>query len=98
MAHAPHLIDPEVLHALRRLTQRGGLGERRALGALTDFAALPIVRHAHAPLHDRVWDLRERFTAYDASYVVLAELLEAEFVTTDSALARSARGLVAVAD
>jgi predicted nucleic acid-binding protein len=45
-----------------------------------------------------VWDLRERFTAYDASYVVLAELLEAEFVTTDSALARSARGLVAVAD
>jgi predicted nucleic acid-binding protein len=98
VAHAPHLIDPEVLQALRRLTLHGGLAEWRARGALTDFATLPIVRHAHAPLQSRVWALRDRFTAYDASYVALAEVFEAEFVTTDAALARSAKGLVAVAE
>jgi predicted nucleic acid-binding protein len=98
VAHAPHLIDPEVLQALRRLMLHGGLAERRAREAIDDFVALPIVRHAHVPLHDRVWALRDRFTAYDAAYVALAELFEAEFVTTDAALARSAKSLVAVAE
>ena len=98
LAHAPHLIDPEVVSAMRRLTMHGGLQPERASQALNDFARLSIVRHAHLPLLDRVWALRDRFTAYDASYVALAELFEAELVTTDRALAQSARGLVAVAD
>ena len=62
-----------------------------------DFAELRIVRHAHVPLRRRIWELRDRFTAYDASYVSLAEILGATLVTADSALARGADGIVDVA-
>ena len=36
--HAPHLIDIEVLHAVRRLNALGELCEERALDARTDSA------------------------------------------------------------
>jgi predicted nucleic acid-binding protein len=37
----------------------------------------------------RCWDLRDNLSAYDASYVALAELLGATLVTTDARLCRS---------
>jgi predicted nucleic acid-binding protein len=86
-----------VLNALRRLRAGDQLSEVRANDALTDFAELRIVRHAHVPLRRRIWDLRDRFTAYDASYVALAEILGAELVTGDVALADGARDIVAIA-
>ena len=95
-AHAPHLIDPEVLNSLRRVRARGMASGERAAAALADFFELPLFRHAHVPLRRRIWELGDRFTAYDASYVALAEMLGAELVTSDGALARSASSLVAV--
>jgi predicted nucleic acid-binding protein len=85
--HAPHLIDVEVLHALRRLTMQGELSDERAADARHDFAALPVVRYPHHPLSDRIWELRHNLTAYDATFVALAEALAAPLVTCDSRLA-----------
>jgi len=86
---APHLVDVELLHTLRRLVARGDLTSDRADDARTDFADLLIVRHPHTPLADRVWALRHNLTAYDATYVALAEALAAPLVTCDARLANA---------
>lgn len=85
--HAPHLIDTEVLHALRRLTLHRDLSDERAADARADFAELAIVRYPHEPFNDRVWDLRHNLTAYDATFIALAEALDAALVTCDARLA-----------
>lgn len=85
--HAPHLVDIEVASALRRLVAVGELSDARAADARVDFADLTIVRYPHLPLLDRVWELRECLTAYDAAYVALAEILDAPLVTCDARLA-----------
>lgn len=84
--HGPHLIDTEVLHALRRLTINGAIGDDRAADARGDFAQLALVRYPHEPLNDRVWELRHNLTAYDATFVVLAEALDVPLVTCDRRL------------
>ena len=90
--HAPELIEPETLSALRRLVRAGQVGEDRAGDALRDLADLRMVRYPHAPLRDRVWALRHDLTAYDASYLALAEALtEPVLVTGDGGLAAVAR-------
>jgi predicted nucleic acid-binding protein len=40
-------------------------------------------------LLDRVWELRDNLSAYDASYVALAELLNCNLLTADSRLSRA---------
>jgi predicted nucleic acid-binding protein len=85
--HAPHLLDVEVLHALRGLVLGRKLTADRAQDVRTDLADLTIVRYPHQPLADRMWDLRANLTAYDAAFVVLAEALGAVLVTCDASLA-----------
>jgi predicted nucleic acid-binding protein len=85
--HAPHLIDTEVLHALRRMTRTGAISEERVADARGDFAELALARYPHEPLSDRVWELRHNLTAYDATFVALAEALGAPLVTCDARLA-----------
>ena len=58
--HVPHLLDVELLHALR---------------------------YGHQPLADRAWELRGDLTAYDATFVALAEALAVPLVTCDARLA-----------
>jgi len=87
--HAPHLIDVELLHALRRLVASGDIGSDRADDARRDFADLAIVRYPHGPLADRMWELRHNVTPYDAAFVALAEALDIPLVTCDGRLARS---------
>jgi predicted nucleic acid-binding protein len=87
---APHLLDIEFLHALRRLVLGDQLSEDRAADARTDFAALAITRYEHTVVADRVWELRHSLTAYDATFVALAELLDAPLITFDGRLARAA--------
>jgi predicted nucleic acid-binding protein len=84
--HAPHLIDTELLHALRRMTMNGELSDDRAADARTDFDELALTRYPHWTLSDRVWELRHNLTAYDATFVALAEALEAPLVTCDTRL------------
>jgi predicted nucleic acid-binding protein len=85
--HAPHLLDVELLHALRRLVLAGHLSEERAADARGDFTDLTVVRYAHAALAGRTWELRKNLTAYDATFIALAELLAVPLVTCDARLA-----------
>ena len=85
--HAPHLIDVELLHALRRLRASDQISHERAEDTRTDFADLSLVRYPHQPLSDRVWELRHNLTAYDAAFVALAEALDAPLITCDARLA-----------
>lgn len=87
---APELIDLEVLSVLRRAARAKGVDERRSAQALTDLAALPLRRVPHLPLLARIWELRDNLSAYDASYVALAEALDAVLVTADGRIKRAA--------
>jgi predicted nucleic acid-binding protein len=86
---APALLDVEVAAALRGRVLGGKLSAAVAEGALRDLADLPIRRFDAVPLLGRVWQLRHNLTAYDATYVALAEVFHAELVTADECLARS---------
>lgn len=87
--HAPHLIDLEVVQVLRRASAAGSMSRQRAREALEDLAALRLMRHAHLLYLDRIWELRQNVTAYDAAYIALAEALGAPLLTCDRALARA---------
>jgi predicted nucleic acid-binding protein len=86
---APHLLDIELLHALRRLVLGRQLSEDRAADARGDFGDLAITRYEHTVVADRIWQLRHGLTASDAAFVALAELLDAPLVTCDARLARA---------
>ena len=93
---SPHLIDLEVAQALRRYVQWDDMSELRARQALSDFHDFPLERYPHSFLLERVWELRHNFTAYDASYVALAEAMSAPLWTLDQRMARAADGLIEV--
>jgi predicted nucleic acid-binding protein len=86
---APALLDVEVAAALRGRVLGGKLLGEAAEGALTALAALPITRFDAVPLLRRIWELRHNLTAYDATYVALAEAIGAGLVTADERLAKS---------
>ncbi len=67
------------------------MDESRAAEATADYLSLPLSRHGHERLLGRILELRENFSPYDATYIALAEQLEASLVTTDAALARAVR-------
>jgi predicted nucleic acid-binding protein len=83
---APHLIDAEVAHTIRRHLLVGLISFERAEIALQDLMVLPIERYAHTELLPRAFSLRDNATIYDALYLALAEALEATLLTRDKAL------------
>ena len=87
--HAPHLLDVEMPHALRGLVLRGDVSRARSEEVREDFASLRWSRYSHVAFLDRIWELKDNLTAYDAAYVALAETLSAPLVTTDARLARA---------
>jgi predicted nucleic acid-binding protein len=88
--HAPHLIDIEVAHVLRRYAAAGDMCVERGREALEDLADLSLRRYPHDVLLPRVWALRDNLTAHDAVYVALAEALGAPLLTGDRRLANAA--------
>lgn len=85
--HAPHLVDVEVVHVLRRYTRAAQITEQRAAQAVEDLADLPMRRYPHDRMLGRIWQLRANLTARDAAYVALAEALDCSLLTCDGALA-----------
>ncbi len=87
--HAPYLVDVEVVSALRKLALRRSVSPAEARMALDNFTTLAVARYPHVPLLSRIWELRGSLAASDATYVALAEALDAPLVTIDLRLARS---------
>jgi predicted nucleic acid-binding protein len=88
--HLPGIAAVEAASALRGLVRRGQLDEARARLALDDLTAFPAERWPAEPLLARMWELRGTLSAYDATYVALAEALGADLVTCDERLGRAA--------
>ncbi len=86
---APHLVDAEVGHTLRRTVRLGELSDRGARAALDDLRDLPLRRARHLGLLDRAWSLRENVSFYDGLYIALAERLDLPLLTLDTRLARA---------
>jgi predicted nucleic acid-binding protein len=87
--HAPHLIDAEVASGLRRRVAAGQIGADAGWNGLDAFRRLGITRYPLRSLLDRVWELRDNVSAYDAMYVALAELLDCNLLTADGRLGRA---------
>lgn len=86
---APDLVDVETVAVLRRRWLAGTISHRRFAAALDDLEAIDLDRYPALPLMRRAYELRSNVTAYDATYVALAEILGCELVTADQRLANA---------
>lgn len=87
--HAPHLVDTEVASGLRRRVAAGQLSDVHGRMAVHTWQRLGVTRYSATSLLDRVWELRENVSAYDACYVALAEALDCALLTADARLTRA---------
>jgi predicted nucleic acid-binding protein len=94
--HAPHLLDVEVAQVLRRLVREAVISAQRAGEAIEDLADLRIARYPHFVFLSRIWQLRHNLSAYDATYVALAENLGATLVTRDARMASASGRAMAI--
>jgi predicted nucleic acid-binding protein len=90
----PHLIDVEVMSALRKLVAGQRIDAHRWDQFLAGLAALPAERYSHTPLIGRILELRHNFTAYDAAYIALAEATDSVLYTCDENLRKGHRARV----
>lgn len=87
--HATYVIDLEVFGVTRAHVLRGSLDSERGWAALDVFARFPLKRYSHVHLFERMWSLHRHVSPTDASFVALAEALDAPLLTTDLRLARA---------
>lgn len=85
----PHLADSEVAHALRAMVLRDEVSIADASRAIDTWGRLGVERVGVRGLLGRIWELRDNVSAYDATYVAVAEALKAPLVTADGRLARA---------
>jgi predicted nucleic acid-binding protein len=86
---APHLLPVEVASVLRRAVAAAELSEDVAALAHADLLELRVEHLGYASVGERVWELRQNVTPYDAWYVAVAELLGAPLATLDRRLAEA---------
>jgi predicted nucleic acid-binding protein len=87
--HAPALIDLEVADALRKRVRLGQLSASNGWRFLETYRWMAVTRHYVFAMFDRIWELRDNLTAYDAAYVALAEAIDCPLVTGDARLSRA---------
>jgi len=87
--HVPHLIDAEVASGLRASVTLRLVDADAGWTALSAFGRLAMTRYPTFTLFDRVWELRDSLSAYEATYVALAERLGCNLVTADGRLSRA---------
>lgn len=91
---APGLLDYEITSAAFGLARgrRGGkpkITEKEALKAITDYQALALDLHPTLVLWQRVRELSNNLSVYDAHYVALAESFGVPLITSDARIERS---------
>jgi predicted nucleic acid-binding protein len=84
--HVPQLADSEVASVLRRKVAARKLDANAGWAALDTWRRLGMTRYPVFAFLDRVWELRDNLSAYDASYIALAELLDCDLLTADARL------------
>jgi predicted nucleic acid-binding protein len=87
--HVPHLVDSEVAQTLRNHVLRGWSAADMAEEKLGRWQRLGVRRHSVRALLPRIWSLRDNLSAYDATYVALAEALGCPLATGDLRLVRA---------
>ncbi len=87
---APELILVETANTLRRLESSGAISRLEANSAFRDLMRLELDLLPFVPFAERVWELRQNLTSYDAWYVAVAEAFECPLATLDRRLTRAA--------
>jgi predicted nucleic acid-binding protein len=87
--HVPHLIDSEIASGMRRHVAVRALTPDAGWAALDTWRRLGVTRYPVFALLDRIWELRDIMSAYDAAYVALAEALDCPVLTADARLSRA---------
>lgn len=93
---APSLIVYEVINGLVIAQRRGRIAEEKVLSAISGFLDLGITFVDVTGLEEKVLHSCRDFncSAYDASYLAVAERSSLSFVTGDERLYKSAKGKV----
>lgn len=86
---APDLVDVETVAVLRKRWLAGTVDDRRFAEAVADLLQLDFERVPTIRLVRRAYELRANLTAYGATYVALAEVLDCELLTADRRLAHA---------
>lgn len=86
---APDLVDVETVAVLRKRWLATTISARRFASAVDDLEAMAIDRYPTLRFMRRAYELRGNVTAYDASYIALAEVLGCELLTGDARLAQA---------
>lgn len=84
----PEIVLAETLNILRRLESANQVTGFEATSAYQDCMQLSIESFRFSPFAERVWELRNTLTSYDAWYVAVAEALDLALATLDGRLAR----------
>jgi predicted nucleic acid-binding protein len=93
---APDLVDVETVAVLRKRWIAGAISDDRFAAAIEDLEAIELERYPTLPLMRRSFELRSNVTAYDATYIALAEVLGCELLTGDTRLGRAPGPLCAI--
>ena len=83
---APGLLPFECANVIRRHELGELISSDQAAQAHADLIDLPMDLFPYETVAQRVWQLRRNLTSYDASYVALAEVLDAPLITLDRRL------------
>jgi predicted nucleic acid-binding protein len=98
--HTPHLIDSEIVSGLGKLVHRNQLSAADGRNVLRTWRRLAVTRYPAYGLFERMWEIRENFSAYGAgfaaTYVALAETLDCALVTADARLGHASQARCAI--
>ncbi|HYN87426.1 MAG TPA: type II toxin-antitoxin system VapC family toxin [Ardenticatenaceae bacterium] len=93
---APGLLSFECANIIRRHELARLVSPDQAVQAHADLVAMPLELWPYEAIGFRVWELRHNLSSYDASYVAVAELAEADLITLDRRISRAHRLRIAV--
>jgi predicted nucleic acid-binding protein len=84
---APEHLRIETFSVIRGRTLGGKLSTQAGERAVRRLEGVAVRNLSCSPMLDRMWQLRDNLSGYDAAYVAAAELLAAPLVTGDRRVA-----------